>query len=311
MRRVRTWLWPILLSACDRAPHAERFRPAPDRPVVARVGRFEVGPRGLASARAELSRKDAGADDADGGLLDAVLATRNPAPQADVPAARHVWAEYAVDLAALADESPGLDPRDARRLRRVLAERLIDRDFVPRITTAASMKDLRDEYQRRIYEYVKPLRLHVEHALVADEATARTLWKSIVSKRAADGTITAKRFTALAKKAQARIEDLPPFVADGSLWRARGSLVPAFVKPAFALAGRAPGSVIEPIHTQFGWHLMRLIESKPASSVSFEAALPDVRARFLRDAGPARFRAWYEAIEKKHSVVWCDGGHCG
>lgn len=49
----------------------------------------------------------------------------------------------------------------------------------------------------------------------------------------------------------------------------KGQMVPAFEKSAFSLK---PGEISDVVETQFGYHIIRLVEKKPAETVSFKDA---------------------------------------
>ncbi len=62
-------------------------------------------------------------------------------------------------------------------------------------------------------------------------------------------------------------------------WFGSGRMVPEFETAAFALA--KIGDVSQPIQTQFGWHIIKLLERKTVGSLQEE--LPDMRMRISRD----------------------------
>jgi|GEM_PF-396894 peptidyl-prolyl cis-trans isomerase C len=68
---------------------------------------------------------------------------------------------------------------------------------------------------------------------------------------------------------------------------ARGRMVPAFEDAAFAL--NKPGELSAPVKTDFGWHLIELLERQPARQRSVDEVLPELRAK-VRQQAEARER---------------------
>ena len=62
-------------------------------------------------------------------------------------------------------------------------------------------------------------------------------------------------------------------------WFGKRQMPPNFEKAAFALAN--PGDVSEPVRTQFGWHIIKLIEKRKVGS--FDEMLPELKSRLSRD----------------------------
>jgi peptidyl-prolyl cis-trans isomerase D len=60
-------------------------------------------------------------------------------------------------------------------------------------------------------------------------------------------------------------------------WVERGMMVPAFEEALFAMT--EPGTLSEPVRTEFGWHLIRLEEVEQSGGATFE----DARAELLQD----------------------------
>lgn len=86
---------------------------------------------------------------------------------------------------------------------------------------------------------------------------------------------------------------LPPF--------ATGQVVPALEEAAFALP--SPGSISAPVRTNYGWHILKLIERKPMESFAELApalrqkVVTDTRADVLRQATLTRLSREYPITE--------------
>ena len=62
-------------------------------------------------------------------------------------------------------------------------------------------------------------------------------------------------------------------------WFGMRQMPPEFEKAAFALA--KPGDFSKPVKTQFGWHIIKLLEERKVST--FEEMMPELKARLARD----------------------------
>lgn len=87
---------------------------------------------------------------------------------------------------------------------------------------------------------------------------------------------------------------LPPFEP--------GRWVPAFEDAAFALT--QPGAYAKPVQTNYGWHIIKLIERKPLESYSTlspslrQRVMTDTRAEVIRQATIQRLRKEYSVREE-------------
>ncbi len=85
-----------------------------------------------------------------------------------------------------------------------------------------------------------------------------------------------------------------------------GRNVPAFEEAAFALT--IPGQYSRPVRTNYGWHILRLIEQKPIepyaelASALRQKVTTDTRAGVLRQATVARLRREY-AVQENRAVL--------
>ena len=86
-------------------------------------------------------------------------------------------------------------------------------------------------------------------------------------------------FAAIAK---ARSSD-PAAAQGGDLgWFKQGDMLPEFADAAFALQ---PGQVSDkPVHTQYGWHVIKLQERRTVPPASFEQAREGLRNQMIQEA---------------------------
>lgn len=90
-------------------------------------------------------------------------------------------------------------------------------------------------------------KVHAAHILVKDEAQA----KNLVQELKMGGN-----FADLAKK----FSKCPSGRKGGDLgWFGRNEMVPEFEKAAF---GGRKGDIVGPVRTQFGWHIIQVIDQK-------------------------------------------------
>jgi len=136
---------------------------------------------------------------------------------------------------------------------------------------------LKLEYQKNIRDYQVPDRVHAEHILFntvgkPDAEVAE------VKKTAEDVLAQAKKganFEELAKKYS---EDPGTKDKGGDLgWSVRGQFVPEFEKAAFSLP---KGAISDLIKTQYGFHIIKIIDTEKAHTQPFE----EVKAKLETDA---------------------------
>ncbi len=80
---------------------------------------------------------------------------------------------------------------------------------------------------------------------------------------------------------------------------ARGQMVPAFEKAAFALG---EGQVSDIVETQFGLHLIKVIEKKAATKLRFDQAENDLREYLFRSSQQYAFEEYVTDLRKKSDI---------
>ena len=149
---------------------------------------------------------------------------------------------------------------------------LCSREIGPLVTDEA----VRARYERDLAGKPGEPEVHARHILVATEADADAIIAEL--KKGGD-------FAAIAK---ARSTD-PGAAQGGDLgWFKQGDMLPEFSAVAFALQ---PGQITDnPVHTRYGWHVIKVEERRAAPPPSFEQARDELAQP--DDPGGVR-RSWW------------------
>ena len=160
------------------------------------------------------------------------------------------------------------DPRVAAALNaareRVLSDAMLARAEGPLPDRAALERLARNQYDAAPQKFDTPEQIRVSHVLVAAKACDAEVKASALLTQARQ---PGADFGALAR---ANSDDVSSAVRGGDLgFFGRGKMVPAFEAAAFAL--QQPGDISDVVRTDFGFHIIRLEERKPAGRQPFEA----------------------------------------
>jgi peptidyl-prolyl cis-trans isomerase D len=137
---------------------------------------------------------------------------------------------------------------------------------------------LKKQYMDGIQQYQVPSQVHVQHILFKTvgktDAEVEEIRKTAedVLKQAKKGT----KFDELAKKYS---EDPGSKDKGGDLsWIRQGQTVPEFEKTAFSLA---PGQISDLVRTQYGFHIIKVLEKQTAHTKPFEEVKESLRTQAL------------------------------
>jgi len=209
-----------------------------DNPVVARANGVDIRAGDLAFAEEEI-----------GGNM----------PQMSPDQKRDYLITYLADVIVLAQaaEQQKLNNRDdvKRRLafdhNRVLMEALLQN------TGAAALSDdaMHQVYDQAVKQGANEEEVHARHILVATEDEAKAIEAEL--KKGAD-------FATLAKE-----KSKDPGAADGGDlgYFTKDQMVPEFSEAAFKLD---KGQISDPVHTQFGWHIIKVEDKRIKPTPAFE-----------------------------------------
>jgi peptidyl-prolyl cis-trans isomerase D len=139
---------------------------------------------------------------------------------------------------------------------------------------------LKDQYQKNIQQYQVPNRVHVEHILLMTVGAGKTDAEvEEIRKKAQDVLNQAKKgsnFEDLAKKYS---EDPGTKDKGGDLgWIIQGQTVAEFEKAAFTLP---KGSISDLVKTQYGFHILKIIDKEAAHTKPFDEVKDSIRTPLL------------------------------
>ena len=168
-------------------------------------------------------------------------------------------------------EKQGLnkDPQVARQMTlaadSALQNALLSREVGPQVTE----QKVKERYDATVANKPGEVEVHAAHILVAKEDEAKKIIADL--KGGADFAKLAKQYSTDPGAAQG-----------GDLgWFKKGDMVPAFADAAFAMQ---PGQISDtPVHTQYGWHVIKVLGRRQAPPPAFEQARDQIRQDMIQE----------------------------
>lgn len=153
---------------------------------------------------------------------------------------------------------------------------LLDRDQV-HAKMIVPVTDVQRAYNDNITQYQTPEQIRASHILFntagKDEAAVRKQAEEVLAQVKAGGD-----FAELATKFS---EDEGSKANGGDLdYFGRGRMVPEFETAAFAMQ---PGQVSDLVRTQYGFHIIKIVDKKPGSTRTFDEVRPQLEDQLKRE----------------------------
>ena len=163
------------------------------------------------------------------------------------------------------DQDPQVKKAVQHAAEQALQNALISREVGPSVTDAA----IKARYDSTLGGKPGEEEVHARHILVANEADAKSIIDQL--KKGAD-------FATLAKA-----HSTDPGAANGGDlgFFKKADMLPEFSAVAFALQ---PGQISEtPVHTRYGWHVIRVEEHRTAPPPSYEQSHDELRQTMIQE----------------------------
>jgi foldase protein PrsA len=150
-------------------------------------------------------------------------------------------------------------------------------------------------YNAHKSSYTQAASRDVRHILVNNKALADQLEGKL--KGGADFAVLAKKYS----------KDPSSAKLGGKLTITKGQTVPPFDKVAFALK---TGAVSDPVHTQFGWHIIQALSAvKPEKVTPLSSVQQSIQQTLLQQKKSTAMTTWLNQVKKDYSkkVVYATG----
>ncbi len=146
-----------------------------------------------------------------------------------------------------------------------------------KISDEAAKKD----YDANLESFKHPAQLQARHILILVQPSAPQDVASKALAQIKDIQAQLKKGGSFEALAQKHSKDTASAPKGGELpWFSQGAMVKPFEEAAMALK---IGQVSEPVRTQFGWHLIKLVGTRPAGTVPFEQVKDDLKKRLAEE----------------------------
>ncbi len=141
-------------------------------------------------------------------------------------------------------------------------------------------EELRSYFENDISAYETEEEIRASHILVQDEETANQILEELA---------LGQSFAELAKEYSA---DTGTVDEGGDLgWFSRGQMVVEFEQAVFALE---KGEISRPVKTDYGYHIIQLVDRQAASTPTLEEVKDQVRDDYIAQLSSERFNDWYQ-----------------
>lgn len=225
-----------------------------------------------------------------------------PVPDADVDAQlaqmRQRFPSEDVFNQALKQQNKTVDMLKAEARSNLAIQKMLDGALEGK--TAVTPQQAQDFYDKNPDQFKRPEQVRASHILITVQPGADVAAKA-AAKRKAEGVLKQVKaggdFAALAK---ANSQDPGSAVNGGDLgFFQRGQMVPPFDEAAFTMS---PGSTSDLVETQFGYHIIRVLEKKEAGTVTIDEVRPQLEQYLLNLNRQREMQAFVDGLKAKGKV---------
>jgi peptidyl-prolyl cis-trans isomerase C len=169
--------------------------------------------------------------------------------------------------------------------KQIMVQRLLQKQVADQVVVPD--KEVKEYFEAHKEEFNLPERVKAAHILVKTKEEADT----VLGK--------AKKNEDFAKLAQEYSID-PSKVNGGDLgYFERGRMIPEFETAVFALK---PGEISGVVKTQFGFHIIKLLDKKPVEARQYGEVEAEIKAKLLQEKQASAFNKLIETLKNQSKV---------
>ncbi len=181
--------------------------------------------------------------------------------------------------------------------RRLMVKKMIDEVIASKIQITA--QETRDFYDNNPNYFKAPERVRASHILVKVDPKATEAEKSAAHKKLEEiqkRALKGEDFATLAKESS----DCPSASKGGDLdYFQRGQMVAPFEEAAFSLKTGEMSGIIE---TQFGYHLIKVVDKKESGVMVFDEIKVNIESHLRQQKVNEQYASYIEALKSKAKV---------
>jgi len=184
------------------------------------------------------------------------------------------------------------DMKKGMTIQKFIAERFVDK-------TTVSEKDIKAYYESHSNLFQQPEQVQASHVLIKVGPKATESEKGEALKKIKEVQEKQKKGDDFAKLAKEYSQG-PSSAKGGNLgYFKRGQMVPAFEEVAFKLK---PGEVSDIVETKFGYHLIKVVDKKPESTVPFDEVKERIGQYLKQEKVAKEVRQLVDKLRKEATV---------
>ena len=183
------------------------------------------------------------------------------------------------------DKDPDMRQLIADARRKILISRVIEDET--KKSAPVSEDDVREHYEQNKEKYMIPEMVRASHILTSTEEEAYQAKGEL--ERGADFAAVANEYS----------KDLTKDRGGDLGYFKKGQMIPEFESAAFNLN---IGQISDVIKTRFGYHIIKLIDRKPAAYRGFDEVADEIRVSIMRDRQRQSFDAFSTQLREQADI---------
>ena len=198
---------------------------------------------------------------------------------------------------ALADRNMTLERLKADTRNDTMIGKMLDAEVAKE--AAITDEQVKEFYDKNPDKFAQGESVRASHILIKAAESADEATKQKARAQIDDVLKQAKGGADFAKLAQQHSQDGSAAQGGDLGFFTRGRMVPPFEQAAFALQ---PGQISDVVTTQFGYHIIKLVEKRPPSTMPMEQVSDQIRQYLDRQKKQQRGRAFIDSVKSKAKI---------